>query len=82
MYCILTSLLDKGDTNGDRYILKCNGLNDYRSLCVTYSFHTVELGEPKKCFLIAYASIGSELDELQNTSWIATSYLLATASFQ
>lgn len=30
----------------------------------------------------AYASIGSELNQLQNTSWIATSYLLTITSFQ
>ena len=45
-------------------------------------FHVVVLGEPTNCFLIAYASIGSELNELQNTSWIATSYLLTTTSIQ
>lgn len=30
----------------------------------------------------SYAAIGSELKELQNTSWIATSYLLTLTSFQ
>uniref|UniRef100_A0A8H8CH73 Major facilitator superfamily (MFS) profile domain-containing protein n=2 Tax=Psilocybe cubensis TaxID=181762 RepID=A0A8H8CH73_PSICU len=30
----------------------------------------------------SYASIGSELNQLQNTSWIATSYLLTTTSIQ
>ncbi|PPQ81566.1 hypothetical protein CVT25_013409 [Psilocybe cyanescens] len=30
----------------------------------------------------SYASIGSELKQLQNTSWIATSYLLTTTSIQ
>ncbi|KAF8811625.1 member of the major facilitator superfamily [Phlegmacium glaucopus] len=30
----------------------------------------------------SYAAIGSELNELQNTSWIATSYLLTTTSIQ
>lgn len=30
----------------------------------------------------AYAAIGSELNQLQNTSWIATSYLLTVAAFQ
>ncbi|KAF8891479.1 member of the major facilitator superfamily [Gymnopilus junonius] len=30
----------------------------------------------------SYASIGSELNQLQNTSWIATSYLLTVTSFQ
>lgn len=30
----------------------------------------------------SYAAIGSELEELQNTSWIATSYLLTLTSFQ
>ena len=30
----------------------------------------------------SYAAIGSELEELQNTSWIATSYLLTLASCQ
>ncbi|TFK22998.1 member of the major facilitator superfamily [Coprinopsis marcescibilis] len=30
----------------------------------------------------SYAAIGSELKELQSTSWIATSYLLTTTSFQ
>ncbi|KDR66619.1 hypothetical protein GALMADRAFT_232467 [Galerina marginata CBS 339.88] len=30
----------------------------------------------------SYASIGSELNQLQNTSWIATSYLLTITSFQ
>ena len=30
-----TAFLDKGDTNGDRDILKCNGSNNYRGLCVT-----------------------------------------------
>ena len=36
---VLTNCLfwTKGDTNGDRDILKCNGPNDYRGLCVTYS---------------------------------------------
>lgn len=29
-----------------------------------------------------YASIGSELNELQSTSWIATAYMLTTTSFQ
>ena len=43
-------------------------------------FHVVGLGELKICFRIAYASIGSEMNELQNTSWIATSYLLTTTS--
>ena len=37
VFC-LTLLLDQGDTNGDRDILKCNGPNDYRGLYVTYSF--------------------------------------------
>ena len=69
---------DKGDTNGDRDILKCNGPDDYRGLCVTYSSTFLNLNY----FLIAYASIGSELNELQNTSWIATSYLLTTTSIQ
>jgi len=27
----------KGDTNGDRLILKCDGPNDYRGLYVTYT---------------------------------------------
>ena len=45
-------------------------------------FLVAELGEAKNLFLIAYASIGSDLNELQNTSWIATSYLLTTTSFQ
>ncbi|KAF9473933.1 member of the major facilitator superfamily, partial [Pholiota conissans] len=30
----------------------------------------------------SYASIGSELNQLQNTSWIATAYLLTITSFQ
>lgn len=30
----------------------------------------------------SYASIGSELNQLQNTSWIATGYMLTLASFQ
>jgi MFS family permease len=30
----------------------------------------------------SYAAIGSELNQLQNTSWIATSYLLTVTSFQ
>jgi hypothetical protein len=30
----------------------------------------------------SYAVIGSELDQLQNTSWIATGYMLTLASFQ
>lgn len=30
----------------------------------------------------SYASIGSELHQLQNTSWIATGYMLTLASFQ
>lgn len=33
-------------------------------------------------FWEAYASIGSELNQLQNTSWIATAYLLTITSFQ
>jgi MFS family permease len=28
------------------------------------------------------AAIGSELNQLQNTSWIATGYMLTLASFQ
>lgn len=30
----------------------------------------------------SYAAIGSELNQLQNTSWIATAYMLTTTSFQ
>ncbi|KAG5338219.1 hypothetical protein C0989_007948 [Termitomyces sp. Mn162] len=30
----------------------------------------------------AYAAIGSELNQLHNTSWIATAYMLTTTSFQ
>jgi hypothetical protein len=30
----------------------------------------------------SYGAIGSELEELQNTSWIATGYLLTLTSFQ
>lgn len=30
----------------------------------------------------SYAAIGSELRQLQNTSWIATGYLLTLTSFQ
>lgn len=30
----------------------------------------------------SYATIGSELNQLQNTSWIATSYMLTMTSFQ
>ncbi|KAJ7084610.1 member of the major facilitator superfamily [Mycena belliarum] len=30
----------------------------------------------------SYAAIGSELDQLQNTSWIATAYMLTLTSFQ
>lgn len=30
----------------------------------------------------SYASIGSELKQLQNTSWIATGYMLTLTSFQ
>ena len=41
-------------------------------LCVTFFFvltrSVVRLGELKICFLLAYAYIGSELNELQNTS--------------
>ncbi|KAF8885361.1 major facilitator superfamily-domain-containing protein [Infundibulicybe gibba] len=33
-------------------------------------------------FAPAYAAIGSELKQLQNTSWIATAYLLTMTSFQ
>lgn len=33
-------------------------------------------------FIPAYAAIGSELKELQNTSWIATAYMLTLTSFQ
>ena len=44
---ILTLLLDKGDTNGDRDILKCNGPNDYRGLSVTYSFTLLDLESSK-----------------------------------
>jgi hypothetical protein len=29
-----------------------------------------------------YASIGSELKQLQNTSWIASAYMLTMTSFQ
>ncbi|KAI0311217.1 MFS general substrate transporter [Amylostereum chailletii] len=32
--------------------------------------------------LASYASIGSELNELQSTSWISTGYMLTLASFQ
>ena len=50
MYLILTLalLLDEGDTNGDRDILNCNGSNDYRGLCVTYSFTLLNLESQKK----------------------------------
>lgn len=30
----------------------------------------------------SYAAIGSDLNQLQNTSWIATGYLLTLTSFQ
>jgi hypothetical protein len=30
----------------------------------------------------SYASIGSELEQLQSSSWIATGYMLTLASFQ
>lgn len=30
----------------------------------------------------SYATIGSELNQLQNTSWIATGYMLTMTSFQ
>lgn len=30
----------------------------------------------------SYASIGSELKQLQNTSWIATGYMLTMTTFQ
>ena len=30
----------------------------------------------------SYATIGSELKQLQNTSWIATGYMLTLTSFQ
>jgi hypothetical protein len=33
-------------------------------------------------FRSAYATIGSELNQLQNTSWIATAYMLTLTSFQ
>lgn len=29
-----------------------------------------------------YASIGSQFEQLQNTSWIATGYMLSLTSFQ
>lgn len=29
-----------------------------------------------------YASIGSQFEQLQNTSWIATGYMLTMTSFQ
>lgn len=32
--------------------------------------------------LSSYASIGNELNQLQNTSWISTGYMLTLASFQ
>jgi hypothetical protein len=32
--------------------------------------------------LSTYAAIGSELNQLQSTSWIATGYMLTLASFQ
>ena len=59
----LSLILDKrkGDTNDDRDILDCNGLNDYRNSF----FYVVGLGEPKNCSPIAYASIGSDLNELK-----------------
>ena len=42
--------LDKGDTNGNRDILKCDGPNDYCGLCVTYLFTLFELGEVQNLF--------------------------------
>lgn len=30
----------------------------------------------------SYAAIGSELKQLQNTSWVATGYMLTLTSFQ
>lgn len=30
----------------------------------------------------SYATIGSEMHQLQNTSWIATGYMLTLTSFQ
>lgn len=30
----------------------------------------------------SYAAIGSEMDALQYTSWVATAYMLSTTSFQ
>ena len=47
MISVLTLLLDKVDTNGNRDIFKCNGPNDYRGLCVTYSFIFLNLGAEK-----------------------------------
>ena len=35
-----------------------------------------------RLYVTAYASIGSELNQLQNTSWIATAYMLTQTSFQ
>jgi hypothetical protein len=32
--------------------------------------------------LSSYAAIGSDLKELQSTSWVATSFMLTTTAFQ
>ena len=46
-------------------------------------FRNPKCGRPTYLyFWEAYASIGSELNQLQNTSWIPTAYLLTITSFQ
>lgn len=67
-----------GDTHGYWHIPDRNGW-DYRGfLYGPISWKLQPSHEPGA----AYAAIGNDLNELQKTSWIATSYLLTLTSFQ
>ena len=82
IYINLSLILDKnkGDTNGDRDILDLQWTK--RLSCPVSNPFLYVIERAEKLFPIAYASIGTDLNEPQNTSWIATSYLLTTTSIQ
>lgn len=69
-----------GYSNGNWCIPRCHG-PDYRRIMyesrIPYFSHV-----QRQLNVTAYASIGSELNQLQNTSWIATAYMLTQTSFQ
>jgi hypothetical protein len=50
--------------------------------CMSRCFRNSNGRSTYSYFWEAYASIGNELNQLQNTSWIATAYLLTITSFQ